>query len=353
MKTNKTKRRILSFLAFLSIFSNFLCVRAGNTARADTDHSKAECVMEKESRRILYEFNGETQLPMASTTKIATAITVLENCNDLKSPFLIPKEAIGIDGSSIYLKEGDTYSTEELLFGLMLRSGNDAATALAIKTAGSVSEFSKKMNETAEKAGALHTNFKNPHGLPCSGHYTTSRDLSYITCYALHNTKFEEIVCTKYYAERNWLNKNKMLKLYPFSIGVKTGYTKEAGRCLVSAAKKEDMTLVCTVLSSPDMYNRSIALLSSCFERYKKTKLLDKSEEFTLESGGNLITATAKTDFFYPLCDGELEHVEIIATAIENQREKGHSKDKKEEICGKIQIYLLKRLIFSANLYKL
>ena len=353
MKIDKNKYRLLTFLVILGVFSNYLYFQTQNTVTAEFNFSKAECVMEKESRRILYEYNGETCLPMASTTKIATAITVLENCDDLKTPFTIPKAAVGIDGSSIYLQEGDCYSTEELLYGLMLRSGNDAATALAIKIAGNVEEFNQKMNETAKIAGALHTNFKNPHGLPCDGHYTTARDLSYLTCYALHNTKFEEIVATKYYKPRNWTNKNKMLTLYPFSIGVKTGYTKEAGRCLVSAAKKEDMTLVCSVLSSADMYNRSIELLNSCFERYKKTKLLDKNDEISLESKGKLIKATSKTDFSYPLCEGELEHVEIITTPIENKSKKWLSKKKKEEICGKIEIYLLKRLIFSGNLYKL
>ena len=353
MKIDKIQYRILTIFVFLSIFSTYLYFQTTNTATAEFNFSKAECVMEKESRRILYEYNGETCLPMASTTKIATAITVLENCNDLETPFSIPKEAIGIDGSSIYLEEGASYSTKELLYGLMLRSGNDAATALAIKIAGTVEDFNKKMNEIAEKAGALHTNFKNPHGLPCDGHYTTARDLSYLTCYALHNTIFEDIVATKYYKPRNWANKNKMLTLYPFAIGVKTGFTKEAGRCLVSAAKKEDMTLVCSVLSSADMYNRSIELLNSCFERYKKTKLLDKNEEILLESKGKLIKATSKTDFSYPLCEGELEHVEIITTTIDNKSKKRRSKNKKEEICGKIEIYLLKRLIFSGNLYKL
>ena len=353
MITNKIKHRIFAFWAIFSVFFNYLNIKIQNTVRAEVNYSKAECVMEKESRRILYESNGELRLPMASTTKIATAITVLENCKDLKRSFSIPKEAVGIDGSSVYLKEGDNYSTEELLYGLMLRSGNDAATALAIKTAGSINKFSKKMNETAEKAGALNTNFKNPHGLPCKDHYTTARDLSYITCYALHNNKFKEIVSTKYYQERNWANKNKMLKLYPFSIGVKTGYTKEAGRCLVSAAKKEDMTLVCTVLSSRDMYNRSITLLNSCFEKYKKTKLIDKDRPISLVINGKTIMTTAKTDFFYPLCDGEHEHLEIITSAQENQMKNLSSINKKEEICGKIEIYLLKRLIFSGNLYKL
>ena len=130
---------------------------------------------------------------------------------------------------------------------------------------------------------------------------------------------------------------------------MKTGYTKEAGRCLVSAAKKENMTLVCSVLSCADMYNRSITLLNSCFDKYKKIQLLSKDEPISIKTKNGTITASAKADFSYPICEGELEHVEIIATPIESSS----SNNKKEEICGKIQIYLLKRLIFSGNLYKL
>ena len=309
--------------------------------------------MEKESRRILYESNGDTRLPMASTTKIATAITVLEECSDLEKKFVIPSIAIGIEGSSIYLKEGDSYSALDLLHGLMLRSGNDAATALAIHTSKTIERFCVKMNKIAQKAGAFHTNFKNPHGLPVVGHYTTARDLSYITCYALHNATFEKIVSTKYYKPFNWINKNKILRQYPYSIGVKTGYTKEAGRCLVSAAKKEEMTLVCTVLSCADMYNRSIALFDECFKRYKMTQLLNKNDVFNLECNGITIPCSAGRNFSYPLLEEEGDYIEIITTTNQDINKIGHFEGKKEEIYGKIEIYLLKRLIFSSNLYKL
>lgn len=353
MRGNKAIK-LLAFLLFpLTSCNFFLPFNTAKSAFAESGYSKAECVMEKESRRILYESNGEVRLPMASTTKIATAITVLENCDNIEKQFEIPKTAVGIEGSSIYLKEGDKYSTLDLLYGLMLRSGNDAATALAIHTSGSIESFCLKMNLLAQKAGALHTNFKNPHGLPKDKHYTTARDLSYITCYALHNPIFEKIVCAQFYEPRAWKNKNKTLKMYPYAIGVKTGYTKEAGRCLVSAAKKEEMTLVCTVLSCADMYNRSIKLLEECFEKYKKTSLLKKEDIFEIEVNEKTISCSPKIDFSYPLLEGELEHVEIITTTNEYIGKKEALTPQKEEICGKIEIYLSKRLIFSSNLYKL
>ena len=309
--------------------------------------SKAECVMELNSRRVLYQAHGDTRLPMASTTKVVTCITVLELCSDLDKQIAIPKEAVGIEGSSVYLKEGELYSIKDLLYGLMLRSGNDCATALALHCSGTVAKFTTEMNKIAQRAGALNSNFENPHGLPCDGHYTTAYDLALITCYAMQNPVFCEIVGTKNYNARHWKNKNKMLALYEGGIGVKTGYTKEAGRCLVSAAKREDMTLVCVVLSSPMTYERSAKLMDDAFALYKRVCLLGETEELQIE--GTKIKGTAKKAYYYPLIEEEKEVVEIHTQAAKN-----YDKRKKEgEIVGKFEIYLAKRLLFSGNLYKL
>lgn len=340
----RKKNIIVKFLLILTIISSFCPKNKPKNVYANSIPSKAECVMELESRRVLYEYNGEMRLPMASTTKIMTAITVIEHYKDFETPIKIPNQAIGVDGSSIYLKEGDEYSVNDLLYGLMLRSGNDAATALAIIVGGNIANFSLLMNQTAEKAGALNSSFKNPHGLPNKDHYTTARDLSYITCYALHNTFFSHIVSAKTYKPREWINKNKLLYKYPYAIGVKTGYTKEAGKCLVSAATKDDLTLVCSVLSCPDTYNRTIELFNSCFSLYKKEKIIDKNEIFTISADDSIYKVTTRQDFYYPLCEGEKEHLETVISA---------KTTKNQEIIGEIKIYLLKRLIFSANLYKL
>lgn len=315
---------------------------SGKAAGKDYTESRAECVMEQTSRRILYERNGDTRLPMASTTKIVTALTVLECCDDLSAKMEIPIEATGIEGSSVYLKCGDLYSVEELLYGLMLRSGNDCATALALYCEGNLAEFAAKMNKTAQKAGAISSNFKNPHGLPHDGHYTTARDLTLISCLAMENSTFRKIVSTKYYEPRHWKNKNKMLTEYEGGIGIKTGYTKQAGRCLVSAAEKEGMTLICTVLNSPQMFERSAQLLDDAFEAYQMRKILAKDEAFTLINGKKHEQGYVKEDFYYPLMEGEEDQIEIYTK---------YHKDK--EIIGQIEISLAKRLIFSGNLYKL
>ncbi len=323
-------------------------LKATNTY-AEAGMAKAECVMEKNSRRILYEWRGDTRLPMASTTKIVTAATVLSLCDDLQERIVIPPEAEGVEGSSVYLKSGEEYSVEDLLYGLMLRSGNDCATALAYHCSGSVDEFCTKMNETAERAGALNSTFKNPHGLPCAGHYTTARDLTGITCYALQNPTFAKIVSTRYYEPRGWKNKNKLLYRYEGAIGVKTGYTKEAGRCLVSAAEKEGMTLVCTVLGCSPTYERSAALLNDAFSAYRYTEILQNEEVFSVGEGKKAVKGYVTRSYRYPLLKEEEGLLEYVVTPAEN-RQKGENG---EEIIGQLKIYLLKHLLFSTNLYKL
>ncbi len=339
------KRKIIAYAcAFTMMITSLFCFYNGKgqmVMAKEKEAAKAVCVMEQNSRRVLYEYNGDTRLPMASTTKIATAATVLSLQNDLSEQLAIPSEAVGIEGSSVYLKEGDVYSVKELLYGLMLRSGNDCATALALHCCGSVDAFCAKMNETAQKAGAFATVFKNPHGLPCKGHYTTARDLSLISCYAMENPVFREIVATKYYEPCHWKNKNKMLTEYD-GVGIKTGYTKEAGRCLVSAATRDNMTIICTVLSCPDMFAYSAHLLNDAFVAYKQVKIVDKEQEFTVNDGKKEMKGRVKEDFYYPIMDGEENQIEIRTNAYFDK-----------EIVGQIEIYLAKRLLFSGNLYKL
>lgn len=345
------KKRFLSWV--ISFFFACCIINTFSIKRANAENvlpvlasGRAECVMEKSSRRILYETRGDVRMPMASTTKIATAITILENCANLKEKVEIPKEAEGVEGSSVYLKKGEIYTIEDLLYGLMLRSGNDCATALALVCGGSIEGFATKMNQTAQKAGALATKFANPHGLPCIGHYTTAHDLSLITCYAMRNPTFCKIVSTKYYDSHNWKNKNKLLFNYENAIGVKTGYTKEAGRCLVSAAKKGEMILICSVLNCPDMYERSQELLEDAFSVYEYVKLIDENEIFDV--GENKYRGKTRENIYYPLLSEEKDLLSVKTVEINDKR-----KDENGEIIGQIQIFIAKRLLFSKNLYKL
>ncbi|MDE5548574.1 MAG: serine hydrolase, partial [Clostridia bacterium] len=179
------------------------------TASAATP-SNGECVVEVASRRMLHGRNADKALPMASTTKILTAIIILDDCN-LDDEVTIPRAAEGTEGSSVYLKAGEVFRVEELLYGLMLRSGNDCAVTLALHHSGSIEKFAQAMNEKAEYLGATESHFVNPHGLPDERHYTTARDLAFISAYAMENPKFREIVSCKYYEPRYWKNKNKML----------------------------------------------------------------------------------------------------------------------------------------------
>lgn len=337
----KISAKIVAFLVAVWVFS--ACALAFNEKPILSSASSfnAECVMEATSRRILSEEHGDVRLPMASTTKIAAAITVLESGIDTSKVIEIPQKAVGIEGSSVYLKEGDEYSVKDLLYGLMLRSGNDCAVALADCIDGGTEAFACRMNKTAQRAGAINTHFRNPHGLPTKNHYTTAVDLSLITAYALENPVFSEIVATKYYEPRAWTNKNKMLTRYDGAIGVKTGYTKQAGRCLVTAAERGGMKLICTVLNCPTMYERTASLLDDAFEKYKYRLILGERQAVSFEGGEGI----SMQNLYYPMMDGEEAHVEIKAQPIKSQENK--------KIVGQFEIYLLKRLIFSGNLYKL
>ena len=265
------------------IFALILCpmkIRAGESLSA-----QAAIVMEQSTGRVLYAANADAVLPMASTTKIMTALCVLENAA-LADTVTIDARMAGIEGSSMYLEVGETLTVEQLLYGLMLRSGNDAAVALALHVSGSVEDFVALMNQKAEELGLSHTHFANPHGLPAKEHCTTARELAIITCAAYENADFRRIVATQYVAvpwdghpyDRAMKNKNKMLTLCEGGNGVKTGYTKAAGRCLVSGALRQGMQLVCVVLNAPDMWNDSLRLLDSGFENYSMTPVLDSLE---------------------------------------------------------------------------
>ena len=318
----------------------FIVVKSPKKVSAES-LSLAECVMEITNRRILYAEHGDLRLPMASTTKIVTAISVIESGVNLDKNIVISNSAVGIEGSSVYLKAGEEYSIKELLYGLMLRSGNDCAVALAESIDGEMAGFCSRMNAMAFKAGALNSHFSNPHGLPTKNHYTTAIDLSLIAAYAMKNSTFCEIVSTKYYTPRNWKNKNKMLTNYDGAIGIKTGYTKEAGRCLVTAAERDGMQVVVTVLNSPNMYERTKTLLDDAFARYKNRRILSANTIIEFDGGKGIVMQ----DFYYPMLEGEEAHVEIIAKPLCCQKNK--------KIVGQFEIYLLKRLLFSGNLYKL
>jgi len=317
--------------------------------------AKAMCVLEKDSKRVIFSKNMEEKLPMASTTKVVTAITVLQHCNDLEQYITVDDSAIGIEGTSIYLRSGELVKIKDLLYGLMLRSGNDAAVALACHVGGSVEGFTKLMEELAVKIGATSSSFANPHGLDNKEHYTTAHDLALITAYALNNPIFKEIVSTKRYVieatnksdKRYLTNKNKLLSTLDGCCGVKTGFTSKAGRCLVSAVEKENSTYVCVVLNCGPMFEESATLLNSVSCNYKNTQIIDKSKEvyneYILDNNAGKLYLYAEEDFYYPLSDEEMKDIKLEYIVTLDNAGVG-------DVVGEIKIFFKKDLIKSVKL---
>ena len=239
----------------------------------------AECatLYDAESRHLLYEKNADTRHAMASTTKIMTALVALEAL-PLDTRVTIPAEAAGIEGSSVYLKADEVYTLEALLYALLLQSANDAAEAIACAVAGSVTAFADMMNTRAATLGLSNTHFDNPHGLDSATHYTTASDLAIIACAALENADFYKIVSSRRYSfcglngenPRTLINHNKLLYLYDGAVGVKTGFTKKCGRCLVSAAERDGVLLVAVTLDAPSDWSDHTKLLDYGFLRIER-----------------------------------------------------------------------------------
>ena len=221
--------------------------------------ARAAALYEPISASFIYEKNADERLPMASTTKIMTALVAIEQ-GDFDTVVTVDERAFGTEGSSAYLSIGDTYTLKDMLYALMLQSANDAAVAIACSVSGTVENFVSLMNEKAEALGLQHTHFSNPNGLDADEHYTTARELAIIAAAALENEAFRAI-CSTYKQKihsvfgektRLFVNHNKLLKKYEGAIGVKTGYTKKCGRCLVGAAEKDGITLISVTLDAPD-----------------------------------------------------------------------------------------------------
>jgi len=264
--------------------------------------AKAYALVEASTQRVLLSVNGEEKLPMASTTKIMTCILAIENGN-FDAIVDVDDQAIGVDGSSIYLQKGETLSLRELVYGLMLASGNDAAVAIAIYIAGSVEKFADMMNEKAVEIGAKNTHFVTPNGLPNNDHYTTAIDLALISSYAMQNDTFQRIVSTPsmdFPADddspaRYLRSKNKILYEYDGGNGIKTGYTDAAGKCLSAAAYKEDMQLIAVVLNDYNMFVDCKTLLDYGFENYDMLTVASAGEELGEVQVQNGIEKSVKT----------------------------------------------------------
>lgn len=335
------------------------CSIVANKKTEQSSSAKSMIVIESNTGKILYSKNEFEKLPMASTTKIITAITVIENCDDLDKIITIPKVATNVEGSSIYLKPDEKLSIRQLLYGLMLQSGNDAGLTLALEIGdGKVENFAELMNQTAIKCGAKDSHFVTPHGLDDKEHYTTAYDLAKITAYALKNETFKEIVSTKSYIipatekyqTRNLINKNKLLSGLDGCIGVKTGYTSRAGRCLVTACERNGMQVVCVVLNCRPMFEESAELINKAYEEYGIYEILPAYKfvsDITVEGGKSTNLRLYNKNGFSVVDKKEnldkyvvvYDYPQTIKAPIE-----------KDAVLGSVKVYLDKTLIFTENL---
>ena len=345
---------LLSVLFFLFFLSFYLRTEA---KFVDAQINESEIVMEKNSKRVLFGKNVSDKMFMASTTKILTAITIIENC-DVNALVTVTPETVGVEGSSIYLEAGEKLSVKDLLYGLMLRSGNDCAETLAVYCSETISAFAGLMNETAAKIGAKNSNFVNPHGLHDDNHYTTAYDLALISCYALDNPVFREIASAKTAViphstrdgKRYLKNKNKMLSRLDGCTGIKTGYTKKAGRCLVTSCERDGMELVCVVLNCGAMWDVSENLLNDAFLKYHNYKLADEKNVVGFAEYGEKSKKCPlyiKNDIVLPLTKTEKERLKIVYD-YEKKLDKNFKKD--EEV-GSVKIFIENNLLFSEKIY--
>lgn len=276
-----------------------------------------------ETDNFIYSKNADTRMPMASTTKIMTALVAMENC-DFSKVVEVNDSAIGVEGSSAYLRLGDRLTMEELLYALLLQSANDAAVAIACHISGDVESFSALMNEKALELGLTDTHFTNPHGLDNEEHFTTARELAIIAAEAMKNPDFRRIVSTykrTFSTEervRTYVNHNKLLKLYEGCNGVKTGFTKRSGRCLVSAAERDGLSFVAVTLDAPSDWSDHRKMLDFGFKSYEK------------------LTIAQPFDHIYklPVIDGQRDSIlaaNCLASEIIRERE-----DK--EICKQVKL---------------
>ena len=287
--------------------------------RAQAVSAEKAILLDAISGRVLYEKNADAQSLIASTTKIMTALVVCEQCNVLDR-MRIPKEAVGIEGSSMYLKEGEVLTLQELLYGLMLSSGNDAAVALAIYCGGTVEGFAELMNDKARILGMKNTHFENPNGLDSPGHYSTARDLAVLAAYAMENPIFAKTVSTKSIrvGERYLTNHNKLLWRVEGADGVKTGFTKAAGRILVSSATRDSRRLIAVTLNAPGDWQDHTVLLNDGFARYAVRNIVRKGQlvgTVEVEGGENCrVQLLAAADFDFSLSQEENPQLMVPGT---------------------------------------
>lgn len=303
-------------------FTAFSCVCAllcllSAPARALETSAASAVVMDAGSGRVIYSHNANEERSIASITKLMTALVAVEHTDDLDETVTVSPLAAGTEGSSMYLAANEQLPLRHLLYGLLLRSGNDAAVAIAIHCAGDVETFAGWMNDKAAELGLQHSHFANPNGLEAEGHYSSAYDMALIAKAVLEQPTLAEIVATKSITlgERYMENHNKLLSRYEGCIGLKTGYTKAAGRTLVSAAQRMGTTFIAVTLCDPNDWDDHVALLDDAFSKYHSHLLARSGKALaTVAVEGSLahsVSVVTASEVRYPLSDGETPSVRI------------------------------------------
>lgn len=310
------KKLTALFLILLMAFSPVVCAEEPPAPEVS---GKSVILVEAQSGRTLFAKNEREKLPMASTTKIMTALLAAES-GELEREIVVTKEMLRVEGTSMGLLPGDTVTVEGLIYGMLLQSGNDAANVTALTLAGSKEAFADRMNQRARELGMGNTHFVTPSGLDAEGHYSTAEDMGKLARAALKNPVFAR-VCAQKTARveygnppymRTMTNHNKLLKMYEGTIGVKTGFTKKSGRCLVSAAERNGVTLVAVTLNDPNDWATHQALFDYGFGILSLTELDSDVAGLRLSVAGSVLEQVALT-YTRPPCaslkQGEKERV--------------------------------------------
>lgn len=304
-------------------------------------------VMDLDSGRILYESNAHQKKLIASITKIMTAIVTIENI-DLNKELTVGEEILKSYGTNTYIELGEKIKVKDLLYGLILRSGNDAALTLAVNVAKSEEEFVKLMNKKAKEIGMNNTLFENPHGLDEeTKNYSTSHDMAILSRYASKNKIYKTISKTKKYSISTnkksyiWYNRNKLLSTYKFCTGGKNGYTPSAGKTLVTTASKNNLNLTIVTLNDPNIYDTHKNLYEEYFSKYENYQIIDKNN-FKFDKSLIEKDLYIKESFEYPLLEEEKNKIKTKVVI--------DSKNSKH--IGRIDIYLDKQKIGSVQVYE-
>jgi len=330
-------------IIFLLLIYPFNVVALGNSASANI-------LMDIDSGRVLYSKNMNEKRLIASITKIMTSVIALENAN-VDDVVTVGEEVLTMYGSNIYIELNEKMTLKNLLYGLMLRSGNDSAIVIATYVGKSEENFVKMMNKKAKEIGMTNTIFNNSHGLDeVTQNYSTAKDMALLSKYAMTLPLYREIVSTKNYSVQSdkksyqWINRNKLLNLYEYATGGKTGYTPSAGRTLVTSASKDNLNLTAVTLNDPNEYNSHIELYEYGFNNYKKYLILDEND-FKIDENFYNEKIYINNSFYYPLTKEEANKIKILVSII--TKEDYNNGD----VIGDVKVILDDEEIYKDNIY--